>query len=52
MTLSTNAADLVAVSVAGHIAHPGFPGLPAEPYRLAADGTPSCCRPTAGSSTT
>jgi hypothetical protein len=38
--LSTNAADLVAVSVAGHIAHPGFPGLPAEPYRLAADGTP------------
>jgi hypothetical protein len=40
MTLSTNAADIVAVSVAGHIAHPGFPGLPAEPYRLAADGTP------------
>jgi hypothetical protein len=40
MTLSTNAADLVAVSVAGHIVHPGFPGLPAEPYRLAADGTP------------
>lgn len=35
----TNAADLVAVSVAGAIAHPGFPGLPAEPYRLAADGT-------------
>ena len=40
MTLATNAADLVAVSVAGHIVHPGFPGLPAEPYRLAADGTP------------
>jgi hypothetical protein len=38
--LETNAADIVAVSVAGHIAHPGFPGLPAEPYRLAADGTP------------
>lgn len=38
--LDTNAADIVAVSVAGHIAHPGFPGLPAEPYRLAADGTP------------
>ncbi len=38
--LSTNEADLVAVSVAGHVAHPGFPGLPAEPYRLAADGTP------------
>jgi hypothetical protein len=39
-TLATNEADLVAVSVAGHVAHPGFPGLPAEPYRLAADGTP------------
>ncbi len=39
-TLPTNEADLVAVSVSGHIAHPGFPGLPAEPYRLAADGTP------------
>lgn len=37
--LSTNAADLVAVSVAGNIVHPGFPGLPAEPYRLASDGT-------------
>ena len=39
-SLATNAADLVAVSVAGAIAHPSFPGLPAEPYRLAADGTP------------
>ncbi|MGI9625758.1 MAG: DUF4438 family protein [Longimicrobiales bacterium] len=38
--LKTNRADLVAVSVAGAVAHPGFPGLPAEPYRLAADGTP------------
>jgi hypothetical protein len=38
--LATNAADLVAVSVAGSVAHPGFPGLPAEPYRLASDGTP------------
>jgi hypothetical protein len=38
--LNTNVADLVAVSVAGAIAHPSFPGLPAEPYRLAADGTP------------
>ena len=38
--LATNAADIVAVSVAGRVAHPGFPGLPAEPYRLAADGTP------------
>ena len=37
--LATNAADLIAVSVAGAIAHPSFPGLPAEPYRLAADGT-------------
>jgi hypothetical protein len=39
MSLATNAADLVTVSVAGAVAHPGFPGLPAEPYRLAADGT-------------
>lgn len=39
-TLATNGDDLVAVSVAGGVAHPGFPGLPAEPYRLAADGTP------------
>ena len=31
---------LVAVSVMGHIVQPSFPGLPAEPYRLAADGTP------------
>jgi hypothetical protein len=38
-SLATNARDLVAVSVAGAIAHPSFPGLPAEPYRLAADGT-------------
>ena len=37
--LSTNTSDLVAVSVAGAVAHPSFPGLPAEPYRLAADGT-------------
>lgn len=37
---AVNTEDLVTVSVAGHIAHPGFPGLPAEPYRLAADGTP------------
>ena len=39
-TPATNQDDLVAVSVAGVVAHPGFPGLPAEPYRLAADGTP------------
>jgi hypothetical protein len=39
-TLATNQADLVVLSVAGAVAHPGFPGLPAEPYRLATDGTP------------
>lgn len=38
--LATNQVDLVAVSVAGVVAHPTFPGLPAEPYRLATDGTP------------
>lgn len=38
--LATNEVDLVAVSAAGVVAHPGFPGLPAEPYRLANDGTP------------
>lgn len=38
--IATNDSDLVAVSVAGVIAHPGFAGLPAEPYRLAADGAP------------
>lgn len=40
MTVTTNASDLVAVSVAGKIANPAFSGLPAEPYRLTADGTP------------
>ena len=40
MSLATNATDLVTLSVSGQITHPGFPGLPAEPYRLAADGTP------------
>ena len=39
-TLATNEVDLIAVSVAGVVAHPSFPGLPAEPYRLAADGAP------------
>ncbi len=39
-TLATNQAHLVAISVSGVVAHPGFPGLPAEPYRLASDGTP------------
>jgi hypothetical protein len=40
MTVQTNADKLVIVSVAGTIVHPSLPGLPAEPYRLAADGTP------------
>lgn len=40
MTLETNSAALVCVSLGGAIVHPAFPGLPAEPYRLAADGTP------------
>ena len=40
MTLRLNESDLVSVSVGGVIAHPGFPGLPAEPYRLSADGRP------------
>src|SRR3569833_2988588 len=40
MTLATTEFDHNAVSVGGAIAHPGFPGLPAEPYRLASDGTP------------
>lgn len=40
MSVSFNEADLVAVSVGGVIAHPGFPGLPAEPYRLSAEGKP------------
>lgn len=38
--IATNRADLIAVSVAGAVAHPSLPALPAEPYRLAADGTP------------
>lgn len=35
-----NADKLVHVSVMGHIASPTLPGLPAEPYRLDADGRP------------
>lgn len=38
MTLTTNAADLVAVSVMGQVANPSLSGLPAEPYRLDAQG--------------
>ena len=37
---ATNAADLVCVSVTGQVAHPSFGGLPAEPYRLTAEGRP------------
>ncbi len=40
MSVRTNADRLVCVSVMGQIASPGFPGLPAEPYRLDADGRP------------
>jgi hypothetical protein len=38
MSVTFNEADLVSVSLGGVIAHPGFPGLPAEPYRLDAQG--------------
>lgn len=38
MTVKTNAADLVSVSVTGQVAHPSFSGLPAEPYRLTSEG--------------
>lgn len=40
MSVRTNSSKLVSVSVMGRIASPGFPGLPAEPYRLDADGRP------------
>ncbi len=40
MNVRTNADRLVSVSVMGNIASPSFPGLPAEPYRLDADGKP------------
>lgn len=38
MTIQTNAADIVTVSVTGQVANPSLSGLPAEPYRLDADG--------------
>jgi hypothetical protein len=38
MSIRTNADKLVSVSVMGQIASPGFPGLPAMPYSLTADG--------------
>lgn len=40
MTIATNSADLVTVSVAGQVANPAMTGLPSEPYRLTADGKP------------
>lgn len=40
MSVRTNSSKLVSVSVMGQVASPGFPGLPAEPYRLDADGRP------------
>ena len=40
MSVRTNVDKLVTVSVMGQIASPGFPGLPAEPYRLDAEGKP------------
>lgn len=40
MSVRTNADRLVCVSVMGQIAAPSLPGLPAEPYRLDADGRP------------
>ena len=40
MNVRTNSERLISVSVMGQIASPGFPGLPAEPYRLDAEGKP------------
>lgn len=40
MPLRSNKDKLVSVSVMGNIASPGFPGLPAVPYSLSADGQP------------
>ena len=40
MNVRTNSDKLVSVSVMGQIASPGFPGLPAEPYRLDSNGKP------------
>ncbi len=38
MSIVTNAADIVTVSALGQVANPSLSGLPAEPYRLDADG--------------
>lgn len=40
MGVRTNKDRLVAVSVMGNIASPGFSGLPALPYQLSAEGVP------------
>ena len=40
MSVRTNADKLVIVSAMGQIASPGFPGLPAEPYKLSSEGIP------------
>lgn len=40
MSLNTNCDRIISVSVMGLIASPAYPGLPAEPYRLDADGRP------------
>lgn len=38
MGVKTNIEKIVSVSVMGLVASPGFPGLPAEPYRLDSEG--------------
>ena len=38
MSIQTNTADIVTISVMGQVANPSLSGLPAEPYRLDADG--------------
>jgi hypothetical protein len=38
--LSDNRAQLIGVSVQGNIVSPQYPGLPASPYVIGADGTP------------
>ena len=38
MPILTNAVDIVNVSIMGQVANPSFSALPAEPYRLDADG--------------
>ncbi len=38
MSIQTNASDIVTVSVVGQVVNPSLSGLPAEPYRLDADG--------------